>query len=76
MKKIVLIPLVFALFSLTSCATILSGRTQSVAVQSNPPGANCQLNRQGRVVGSIAPTPGAVMVDRTKHDIRADHETL
>lgn len=54
---------------LSGCATILSGRTQTITVNSNPPGARCELVREGNVVGSVESTPGAVTLVKTKHDI-------
>lgn len=53
----------------TGCATILSGKTQTITIASNPPGAICELTRQAQVVGKINPTPGAAMVTKTKYDI-------
>lgn len=53
----------------TGCATILSGKTQAITVDSTPSGARCELIRQGRVVGVVDPTPGSVMLEKTKHDI-------
>lgn len=55
--------------SLSACSTILSGRTQTVTIETNPPGAACNLIREGRVIASIDPTPGGTLVSRTKHDI-------
>ena len=40
-----------------------------MTIDSNPSGARCELVRQGRVVGSVDSTPGAVMLEKTKHDI-------
>lgn len=53
----------------TGCATILAGKTQTVALNTNPPGARCELIREGRVIGTVESTPGAVMLHKTKHDI-------
>ena len=58
------------LLSFTGCSTILSGRTQTVTLATNPPGAACEVSRQGRVIGQVNPTPGGLMVDRTKHDLQ------
>jgi len=55
--------------SFGSCAVILSGRSQNLNIQTNPPGANCELTRQGEMLGRINPTPGALMVIKTKHNI-------
>lgn len=54
---------------LTGCATILSGRNQTVTLRTNPPGARCELVREGRVIGTVENTPGAVHLEKTKHDI-------
>ena len=51
------------------CASILAGRSQMLTIETNPPGASCNLTREGRVVGSVASTPGALMINKTKHDI-------
>lgn len=53
----------------TGCATILSGRSQTITLNSNPPGARCELVREGRIIGTVEKTPGAVTLDKTKHDI-------
>lgn len=57
------------LASTCGCASILSGRHQTVTINSAPPGARCELIREGRVIGIVEKTPGAVMVQKTKHDI-------
>jgi hypothetical protein len=56
-------------FNLSGCATILAGKTQNVSIQTNPPGANCTLTREGMPIGSIPATPGGMVVNKTKHDI-------
>ncbi len=57
----------FAL-ALSGCASILSGTTETVAFDSNPPGATCELTRQGTVIGSVV-TPGTLQLDRSKYNI-------
>jgi hypothetical protein len=61
----------FAVIALnaTGCATILAGKSQTVSVNTNPPGARCEFNREGRVIGTVENTPGAVTLQKTKHDI-------
>lgn len=59
-----------AFLGLSGCSLILSGRSQTVTVETNPPGARCKLERDNRVVGQIEQTPGAVHVQKTKDDIR------
>ena len=60
---------ILSLCHLSACASILSGRTQTMTIESNPPGAACDLSREGRVIGNVATTPGALMVTKTKYDI-------
>jgi hypothetical protein len=54
---------------LNGCALILSGKSQTLTVESNPPGASCDLFREGRVIATVSATPGAAMVEKTKRDI-------
>jgi hypothetical protein len=61
--------LTFVVFGVTGCATILAGKSQTVTVNTNPPGARCELFREGRVIGTVGNTPGAVTLMKTKHDI-------
>ena len=53
----------------SACATIISGTTQDLYVDSEPKGASCTVDRQGAVVGMINPTPGKVNVPRHKDNI-------
>ena len=61
--------LTFVVCGATGCATILAGRSQTVTVATNPPGARCELLREGRVIGTVENTPGAITLNKTKHDI-------
>jgi hypothetical protein len=58
-----------ALLSLGACSAMFGGTTQQIMVNTNPAGAECGLYRQGTRIGMIASTPGAALVDKTKHDI-------
>lgn len=51
------------------CATIIEGTDQPVGLITTPPGAVCNLTREGKVIAQIAPTPGQVVVEKSKHDI-------
>ena len=53
----------------TGCASIIAGTSQTLTLQTNPPGARCELTREGRIVGTVEHTPGAVTLDKTKHNI-------
>lgn len=53
---------------LPGCSSILSGTSDTISFDSNPPGADCQLVRDGNIIGNVK-TPGAVVVQKTKDDI-------
>ncbi len=55
--------------NVSGCASIISGRTQEVHVNTNPAGADCALLREGKVIGRVNPTPGSITIERTKDDI-------
>ena len=54
---------------LGACATIIEGTTQEITVATDPAGAECGLYREGARIGTIAGTPGSVVIKKTKHDI-------
>ncbi|MGF1630269.1 MAG: PEGA domain-containing protein [Kiloniellaceae bacterium] len=54
---------------LGGCSSIVLGTDQDIAINSNPPGASCILEREGVKVGELSSTPGKVTVSKTKHDI-------
>lgn len=54
---------------LPGCATILEGSGQSLNVATNPAGASCTLDRMGMRVGTVAPTPGTLRLDKSKNDL-------
>jgi ABC-type proline/glycine betaine transport system substrate-binding protein len=58
-----------ALLAPAACASIGSGTTQTIAVNTNPPGAQCGLFREGFRIATVQTTPGTATVDKTKHDI-------
>jgi hypothetical protein len=58
-----------ALPLLPACGSIISGTTQQIMVNTNPPGAECGLFRQGNRIATVQSTPGSALVDKTKHDI-------
>ena len=53
----------------TGCASITGGTTQEITVITNPAGASCVFEREGLPIGTIATTPGTLLVRRLKHDI-------
>ena len=61
---------VVALFgSLGACSTLVEGTSQSIQVNTVPTNAKCDLFRNGAVIGTIQPTPGSVLVKKTKENI-------
>ena len=61
--------LILAMLALAGCASIIDGHTQQIVVNTNPPGASCTLTRNNEPLGTINPTPGALVVEKTKYDI-------
>jgi hypothetical protein len=55
--------------SLTGCASITTGTTQSVTINTNPSGATCTLSREGSTIAVVNPTPGSVTVGKAKGTI-------
>jgi hypothetical protein len=56
-------------FCLSGCATIFEGTSQEITVVTNPPGASCVFEREGKTVANILNTPAATTVRKTKYDI-------
>jgi sugar transferase len=51
-------------------STITTGTTQAVTVTTDPPGAACHLQRNGRSVEIVNPTPGSVTVGKSPRDMQ------
>ena len=54
---------------ISACSSIIEGTSQEITVNTNPPGADCSLNRQGISIAHVNPTPGAATIKKTKYDI-------
>ncbi len=54
---------------LFGCATIVEGTNQTVTVTTAPSGAMCELKQDGQTVAVVNPTPGSVMVEKSKDNI-------
>jgi len=67
MKSLVII--VAATLAVAGCASIIDGTTQEIAVNTNPAGAKCVVNRKSVPIGTVVSTPGAVTIKKTKDDI-------
>lgn len=56
---------------LASCATIVGGTSQNIAVDSEPQGARCSFQRGNEgAIGTIGQTPGKLTVERRKEDLQ------
>ncbi|MEL6226438.1 MAG: translation initiation factor 2 [Pseudomonadota bacterium] len=64
--------LVFSIFALGlgGCATVTKGTTQPITISSNPPGADCDLRREGAGLIAQVRTPGTVEVSKSFRDIQ------
>src|SRR5512147_1593355 len=49
---------------LAGCATLVSGTTQTIGVNTDPEGADCQFTREGVLVGRVNPTPGTIQIGK------------
>lgn len=63
-----------ALLLLCGCATITQGSDQSLTVMTHPSGAECELRREGSIIGVVNPTPGTVQIDKDKDTITVSCE--
>lgn len=72
--------ILLAVLFLSACSSIVEGTSQEIVVNTTPEGANCAFEREGQVIGRVSPTPGALTVKKTKHDMtitckKAGYET-
>jgi hypothetical protein len=60
--------LAVASLALGGCASF-GGPTDEIAVNSEPPGAECRVERMGRTLAVVRQTPGTVRIDRSHYPI-------
>ena len=58
---------------------MVEGNEQNITVNTEPPGASCELTREGEVLAVVDPTPDVVEVEKGSDDISVlcemdDHE--
>ena len=63
------LPPILLLLLLPSCATVMKGTTQTVAIDSNPHGAKCTIDRTGARLADVTSTPAAVLLKRNAADL-------
>ena len=51
--------------ALSGCATITTGTSQTVLVETSPDGAVCRFSRDSKEVGIVNPTPGTLFIDKS-----------
>jgi hypothetical protein len=54
---------------LAGCATITTGGFQTISVNTEPEGADCQFSREGKVVARVDPTPGSIVIGKSNNAI-------
>lgn len=72
MKYSKVLTLILMLAVLSGCASVLSGTSQTITVNSEPQGAECKLIREGNVIQTVPATPTQVSVEKSKHDITVE----
>lgn len=60
---------VMAVAALSGCATITKSSSQTVTIDTRPPGATCALARGGKRFAVVNPTPGSISVDKSSDAI-------
>lgn len=65
MRAAIGLAVVAAGLGLCGCATVVKGSTQDVAIDTTPPGASCELTREGVKLGVVDSTPGKFQVSRS-----------
>jgi hypothetical protein len=67
-RSLYLIPFLPTL-SLGACSTIVDGTSQEILINTNPSGADCEIERKGTNIARVSSTPGTALVSKTKDDI-------
>ena len=62
--------LALAVLSVSACSSIIEGTSQEILINTNPPGAKCDLIRQDNVIASVPTTPSGKTIQKTKYDIK------
>ena len=56
-------------FCAAGCATVTSGSSQTLTIETDPPAAACTLTRADQLIGVVNPTPGSISIEKSKKDI-------
>ena len=63
---------VLAMLVLSGCATIITGTSQGITLESDPSGAACSITRDGQKLASVNSTPTQVMLSKGWSDLSVD----
>lgn len=55
--------------AVSGCATIVTGSGQTIAVKTEPEGADCHFTRDNVLIARVNPTPGVIHVGKAAGDI-------
>lgn len=58
-----------AFLTFSGCATITKGSSQPLTVSTDPAGATCLLERDGKSLAAVNPTPGTVTIEKARAHI-------
>lgn len=69
-RRLVMAAVAACAVPLSGCVSVFEGTSQEISVNTNPPGAHCAFKRaDGKEMGSIANTPGSLVVRKSKYDL-------
>lgn len=68
MKKFGALSCLFSLLLLSNCATIMEPSKQTIAINSDPAGATCDVTRAGKSVANLI-TPGIFTVSKSHNNL-------
>jgi hypothetical protein len=69
MRILKMLAMLGGLAVVAGCATITTGSTDLVTIDTDPPGAVCKLTRGDKQIGVINPTPDSLEVPKSQHDL-------
>jgi hypothetical protein len=56
-----------ACLAVSACATVIEGTTDTITVSTAPPGARCDVAREGNTLGTVADTPGSLNISKSMY---------
>jgi hypothetical protein len=59
----------FTALTTAGCGTLITDTYQNVTIETDPPGASCQVTRDGDPVNSLTNTPGVIHIDKSKNNL-------